>query len=173
MKLRMNERLKLNWYEKAAEKSTALLREWCEEGIIDEIDVRRRVNDFKMVKDDGTVVYRRSARYPSDGAAPVDDRYEYDCAICPLRDGWKQFDTNEDAWYFGTWYNAALRAIVCFAEGDETVTVCPTPEAFRREMAELAEYWGDPPPAFTTINLETGAVTEHYDADARPDLEAL
>jgi hypothetical protein len=31
------------------------------------------------------------------------DRYHYDFAVCTTDKGWAQYDTEQDAWYFGVW----------------------------------------------------------------------
>lgn len=46
------------------------------------------------------------------------NRYRYDFQKCKAEDGWKQFDTNQDAWYFGIWCNQKKLQIMCYVEGD-------------------------------------------------------
>ena len=91
------------------------------------------------------------------------DRYFFDTRVCTVAEGWKQYDTVQDAWYFGTWVHVEARQILCFAEGDLSLTVCPTQESFKAELAKMAEFYGDPPPAFTVIDTEEGTITKVYD----------
>ncbi len=97
---------------------------------------------------------------------PAGDRYKYDLGNCSAERGWVQYDTKEDAWYFGVWVHPKKRHIFTYAEGDLGLTICPTTESYKAELASMAEFYGDPPPAFTAISL-TGQVTKYY--DARPE----
>jgi len=94
------------------------------------------------------------------------ERYHYDLDECKAAKGWKQYDTIQDAPYFGVWVHPERREIVTFAEGDETRVICPTAESYRAELADMAAFYGPPPPAFKTID-EDGTLTEYY--DERPD----
>jgi hypothetical protein len=96
-------------------------------------------------------------------------RYIYDGHRCKYEDGWRQYDTSQDAWYFGVWYHTGRRVTVTYAEGDETIVVCHTEEAWKAELREMAEFYGEPPPAFRTIDTETGQVTHYIDENARPE----
>ena len=94
---------------------------------------------------------------------PSRDRYAYDFEICKHSDGWRQYDTKEDASYFGIWVHERRREIVTFAEGDESRVTCPTVEGFRAELASMAKFYGPPPPAIILIGMD-GARTEIYDS---------
>ena len=59
------------------------------------------------------------------------ERYHYDFKACR---GWAQFDTREDASYYGNWACPLKKTLVSFAEGDETITTCETTEEFVREV---------------------------------------
>lgn len=91
------------------------------------------------------------------------DRYHFDFVLCTPAKGWQQYDTDQDAWYFGVWVNREERKTLCFAEGDITITTSPTEEIFEAELAAMAEFHGSPPPAFVVIDTDSGQVTEHYD----------
>ncbi len=91
-----------------------------------------------------------------------EDRYRFDFRECTPAAGWKQYDTEQDAWYFGVWVHVEKRMTVTYSEGDLTVVVCPTLETFRAELEDAAEFYGDPPPAFTTIG-DDGVVTRYFD----------
>ena len=82
-------------------------------------------------------------------------------------EGWNQYDTDQDASYFGVWYNAQLRQTVTFAEGDWTWVQCQTPEGWDREVGAMSDFYGSPPPAAIGYDLD-GSRTEYYDSDARP-----
>jgi hypothetical protein len=90
------------------------------------------------------------------------DRYQFDFNVCAVKDGWQQYDTHQDAWYFGVWVHIEGRVTVTFAEGDLTVVECPTNDNFKAELRDAAAFYGDPPPAFITIDND-GSVTNFYD----------
>jgi len=83
---------------------------------------------------------------------PNRDRYAYDLEICPASEGWRQYDTDQDAPYFGVWVHETRREIVTFAEGDEARISCATAESFRAELAAMAAFYGPPPPAFVVLD---------------------
>lgn len=90
---------------------------------------------------------------------PEYDRYQFDMGHCASEDGWEQYDTDQDAWYFGVWVRLSTRETVTYAEGDITHVVAPTDEAFKAELAGMAEFYGNPPPAFRMV-LGDGQLVE-------------
>lgn len=93
------------------------------------------------------------------------ERYTYDFGPCGPNSGWRQFDTDQDASYFGIWVHEGKRQILTFAEGDETLVTAPTAEIFRAELAALADFHGAPPPAFIVIGSD-GSRTDVFDPRA-------
>lgn len=96
------------------------------------------------------------------------DRYAYDFRI--LKDGWQQYDTDQDASYFGCWVHLERRITLCYAEGDRIVVQCPTLESFRAELADMERFYGPAPYAFKVFDSEARTVTEIY--CARPSVPA-
>jgi hypothetical protein len=94
---------------------------------------------------------------------PNRERYYWDFGPCGPGTGWKQYDTSQDAHYFGVWVHPETRRTLTFAEGDLTLVECPTLDTFRAELDNAAEFYGDPPPAFRVVDRETGQVTHFYD----------
>ena len=86
------------------------------------------------------------------------DRYYYDRTL--LARGWQQYNTEEDAWYFGIWIHTEKLETFTYAEGDTSHVIAPNVEAFRAELARLYQYHPQAP-AFICINREVGIVT-HY-----------
>jgi hypothetical protein len=68
------------------------------------------------------------------------DRYKFDLELCPASRGWAQWDTTQDASYYGTWVNPFRLTIVNFAEGDVTITRCETEAEFKDEARKLADW---------------------------------
>ncbi len=97
-------------------------------------------------------------------------RYRVESEICPSCDGWKQFDTDQDAWYYGVWVNPSLRAVVCFAEGDLYIQVSSSKEQFSLEIESLTEFHGEPPVTISALDSE--GVLTRYRAE-RPDYTAV
>jgi hypothetical protein len=96
-----------------------------------------------------------------------EERYFYDFEALPPAQGWKQFDTSQDAWYFGVWVNLEKRMTFTYAEGDRTLVVCPDDDHLRAELKDAVEFYGDPPPAFICFDPD-GTRTDVY--DTRPTL---
>lgn len=94
------------------------------------------------------------------------DRYKFDFKLCTREKGWKQFDTTQDAWYFGVWVHPEKKEIITYAEGDITRVICPTEESYHAELKSMAEFYGEPPPAFRVID-SAGTLTYIY--DKRPE----
>ena len=98
--------------------------------------------------------------------APERNRYIYDAKL-KEKDGWKQWDTNQDAWYFGVWVNPITLKAFTYAEGDETLEECGSKEEFNTLMKKMEEFYGDPPWAAVGYSgdFEGGKVTrtEYFD----------
>ena len=88
------------------------------------------------------------------------DRYYYDRTL--LAQGWQQYDTEEDAWYYGIWINTEKLATFTYAEGDTSHVIAPNVEAFRAELARLCQYHPQVP-AFISIDVEAGSITHHFE----------
>lgn len=95
------------------------------------------------------------------------DRYHFDFKVCTPAKGWKQYDTDQDARYFGAWVHIEKRQILTYTEGDITLVTCPTVESFKAELKAMANFYGPPPPAFIVIDLD-GIVTRFF--DKRPEV---
>lgn len=95
----------------------------------------------------------------------LDSRYPMD-SIYLVPHGWKQYDTAQDAPYFGVWYHPEFRIFVTYAEGDITIEFAKTDAGWEELKKAYADFYGAPPPAF--LSLDEGAMTEHYDELARP-----
>lgn len=93
------------------------------------------------------------------------NRYQFDFNICPASDGWVQYDTDQDAWYFGVWIHPEHLLIVTFLEGDLQIVVCQDKHTYRREIERMNEFYGRAP-AFVVIGEDE--ITEIYQ-----DREAL
>ena len=89
------------------------------------------------------------------------DRYKFDFGFCQAADGWKQFDTDQDAWYFGVWVHPDRREIVTSAEGDATRVQCPETESYAAEIYHMCDFYGTTP-EFVVIDPEKVTRTEYY-----------
>lgn len=72
---------------------------------------------------------------------PYIDRYVFDFQRCNTKDGWAQFDTEEDASYFGIWVHKEKMKITQYIEGDIFKTRCHSPESFNAEIADLCDFY--------------------------------
>lgn len=78
------------------------------------------------------------------------ERYKFD-KMCSPDNGWTQYDTTQDAWYFGVWVHDEERLTFTYAEGDISLVECPTEESFQAELKNMAEFYGPPPPALKVL----------------------
>lgn len=88
------------------------------------------------------------------------DRYYFDLHVCTPGDGWEQFDTHQDAWYFGVWVHKEARITVTYCEGDVSFVECPTVESYNAEMLDAIAFYR---PGFIakTIDTDTGEITRY------------
>lgn len=70
---------------------------------------------------------------------PCTDRYEFDFR-CSYENGFAQFDTKQDASYFGTWVSPLERKIVSYCEGDLTIQRYDEDEEFIAALRELVRW---------------------------------
>ena len=84
------------------------------------------------------------------------------------KDGWAQYDTTQDAWYFGVWVNISHRIILTYAEGDVIINRFEDDAELGDELKRLEAFYGSPPPAAIVID-DDGARTDYY--DKRPTIE--
>ena len=108
------------------------------------------------VNDRGNSVYNLGIYHPDL------DRYHFDFEECTEARGFKQYDTEQDASYFGIWVDVGRRLTVTYAEGDLAVVVCPSEDGLRAELASMAAFYGKAPPFAIGIS-EDGSVTHYYD----------
>ena len=87
-------------------------------------------------------------------------RYFFDNLLCPQ--GWKQYDTQQDASYFGVWVNPNKGMVLTFAEGDISLVYCASRQMFLTELKAMAAFYGAPPPAYVIIDVH-GRMTKIYD----------
>lgn len=88
-------------------------------------------------------------------------RYTFD-GLCDRSTGWAQYDTEQDASYFGVWVHIEERRILTYAEGDITLVSCRDDAHLKAELDDMARLYGAPPPAVVGIDAD-GSVTEFYD----------
>jgi hypothetical protein len=87
-------------------------------------------------------------------------RYHYDFNL--LEKGWKQFDTDQDASYFGIWHSEDEMRFLTFAEGDETLVICKDAVGYNKELDSMLEFY-KPTPFAVSIDLDGGSKTQYYD----------
>ena len=94
-------------------------------------------------------------------------RYFYDFGMCSSDKGWKQYDTEQDASYFGIWVHVKERVILNYIEGDLILIECPSVNSLKSELDSMAKFYGDPPPAFTAIEFDNNnnvtGIIKYYD----------
>lgn len=91
-----------------------------------------------------------------------EDRYYYDFTALK---GWRQYDTDQDASYFGVWVDVPNRMTFTYAEGDRCLVICPTLDSFKAELADAAAFYGPAPAACRCYGLDG---SEQMIYDTRP-----
>lgn len=71
------------------------------------------------------------------------ERYLFDFDDDFRAAGWKQFDTDQDAWYFGVWVNPKTFRTLSYAEGDVTLVVCQDAEHYNAEVKGMCDFYGE------------------------------
>ena len=71
---------------------------------------------------------------------PNGSRYVLDFGPCSARNGFAQIDTDQDAWYFGTWANVEKRRFVQYAEGDLTILDFETVEELVKHLEDFSTW---------------------------------
>ena len=70
------------------------------------------------------------------------ERYAMDFSYCGPRSDWYQWDSHQDAWYFGQWVNPVTRQILTYAEGDISLITCQTADLYRAELDNMTDFEG-------------------------------
>lgn len=71
------------------------------------------------------------------------DRYRFDLGACKVDNGYAQFDTSQDASYYGNWVNPFSFKLVCYCEGDLTVQICDDQDEFVSKVRGMVEWNGE------------------------------
>ncbi len=69
------------------------------------------------------------------------DRYLYDFRVCTTDKGWAQFDSQQDASYFGNWVNPFKREWFTYAEGDTNLVRCDGDAEFIAYVRETFAFY--------------------------------
>lgn len=88
------------------------------------------------------------------------ERYVVDFSEDFGAEGWQQFDTDQDANYFGVWVNPTKRLTLTYAEGDWTLVECPDVACYNAEIRKMCEVFGE---GFIAkgVDIDAGTVTEY------------
>lgn len=68
-------------------------------------------------------------------------RYVVDFAEDFNTEGWQQFDTSQDAHYFGFWVNPVKLITLTYAEGDWSLVVCENIEQYNKEIQSAIDFY--------------------------------
>jgi hypothetical protein len=72
-----------------------------------------------------------------------DERYSIDFAEDFLLEGWAQFDTGQDAHYFGVWVNKTKLQTLTYAEGDWVLVECQDAAHYDAEIADAIRFYDE------------------------------
>ena len=119
-----------------------------------EQNIRKMIN-IQPFNDSDRVGYRG---FIFDGS-----RYIFDNSLLDI--GFKQYDTDQDAWYFGTWVHLAEYITVSYAEGDICIIKYRNKDVFKKELQRMADFYGEAPPSFISFAEDKNGnivQTNHY-----------
>lgn len=92
------------------------------------------------------------------------DRYLFDFGACKTSKGWAQFDSRQDASYFGNWVNPTRRQWLTYCEGDVSLVTCVDDAEFieyaRKTFAWYEDRDGERPGIDPGFNVELRAAFE-------------
>ena len=71
----------------------------------------------------------------------MSDRYNFDLGMCSAKNGWAQYDSRQDASYFGNWVNPRERRWFSYCEGDTTLVECSDDEDFVKYVRETHAWY--------------------------------
>jgi hypothetical protein len=71
------------------------------------------------------------------------ERYLIDFADQFTREGWMQFDTDQDASYFGVWVNPSRLSTLTFCEGDWALIESDNEELYNAEIEHMCQFYGE------------------------------
>lgn len=117
---------------------------------------RGKIGETREVNERGNTVYR--VFFPA-------ERYLIDFAEDFTETGWEQFDTDQDAHYFGVWVNRRLRSTLTYAEGDWTLVECPDDAHYEAEIHDAIAFYGEGRIALV-IDSDGGATEYRQDRSA-------
>ena len=69
------------------------------------------------------------------------NRYPFDFKLCSGEKGWAQFDTTQDASYFGTWTHPVELKTVSFTEGDLCVETWDSEAEYVQALRETVAFY--------------------------------
>lgn len=98
------------------------------------------------------------------------ERYYIDFADDYKEHGLIQYNTNQDAPYFGVWISPTKMLTLTYCEGDWTLVQCSDPISFNSEVDSIVEFYEEAP-GFVSVDNQT--ITEHYQQKAELYLQTI
>ena len=86
------------------------------------------------------------------------ERYLIDFADDFTAEGWEQFDTDQDANYFGVWVNPTTRQTLTYCEGDWSLVCCPDAASYNAEIQSCIDLYGE---GFEFKTIDASGITEY------------
>lgn len=86
------------------------------------------------------------------------NRYVVDYSIQSTT--WEQFDTDQDAEYFGVWMNKHTQRSLTYAEGDWYLHIFNSPDLYDKNLIEAFKYYGTK--HFMTVIGVDGQATRYF-----------
>lgn len=71
------------------------------------------------------------------------NRYVIDFADSFFSEGWQQYDTDQDAEYFGCWINKLTLSVLSYTEGDWFFRQFDSRDEFNAEIEQWNQFYGE------------------------------
>jgi|GEM_PF-2579028 len=116
--------------------------------------------DVGVMGDNGNIIPkegRKIQRAFLDSYHNEEERYVIDFADNRAKEGWLQFDTRQDAPYYGVWVNPIKLQTLNYAEGDWSLVTCDGKENYNREIQSMIDFHDEG--KICTVITENGSST--------------
>ena len=113
---------------------------------LDRLFGKKEKQDVARFGDDGELVVRQGRKIQRaflDSYNNEQERYIVDFAENRLKEGWLQFDTRQDAPYFGVWMNPLKLQTLSYAEGDWSLVTCDDKDSYNQEIESAIEFYDE------------------------------
>ncbi|MCT7992488.1 hypothetical protein [Laspinema olomoucense] len=100
------------------------------------------------------------------------ERYFIDFADDYHQHGLIQYDTDQDAPYFGVWISPTKMLTLTYCEGDWSLVICDNPITYNSEVDLIVEFY-EKAPGFVSIDIDEKTITKYYQSKSDLYLQTI